>query len=147
MIHLLQTSRAALVALVVVSAYAATGCAKPIARPMKSMELHVVQASGEVVKRMATPEQRACFESWRRLQDGKPFAFGKIQNPDVTGVITEVLQGPAGDDGQGQLYLQIGANEVVIYRKSEFRFTLTKSEMEDLRKSLGLPQVVPRPAQ
>lgn len=145
--HLLRNARALLVVLVVVSLYTVTGCAKPIARTMKSLELHVVQLSGEVVKRMATPEQTAYFESWRRLQEGKPHAFGKLNNPDVTGVITEVLRGPAGEDGLGQLQLQIGANEVVIYRKSEFRFLLTKIEMEDLRKSLGLPPVASALAQ
>ena len=143
MFQLPRIPRSVLLALAAVVAIASSGCAKPIARPMKSLELHVVKASGGFVKRVATPEQTAYFELWRKLQDGKPFTFGKIQDPDVTGVITEVLRGPAGEHVLGQIYLQIGPSEVVIYRKSAFRFKLTKSEMEDLRTSLGLPLSAP----
>ena len=116
------------------------GCgAIRVHHPLSSATFEVRNQSGERTVRAATPEQIAYLDAWLKRSIDLPSQWGKIANADVTAIMIVLLPAPAKPPTPAELYLQVGQQEVVIYRKGEFRFLLSREEMADFRHNLGLP--------
>ena len=110
------------------------GCgAIRVYHPLSSATFEVRSPSSEREVRAATPEQIAHLDAWLKRSIDLPSQWGKISNADVTATMIVLLPTPA------ELYLQVGLQEVVIHRKGEFRFSLSREEMAEFRHNLGLP--------
>jgi hypothetical protein len=114
-----------------------TGCALRVYYPLRSVRFEIRGLGGQRTVRDGTPEEIAYLDAWLKRSIDRTWSHGgKISDADVTAVMVVLLPAPA------ELYLQVGSEEVVIWRKGEFRYLLSRDEMAEFRHALGLP---PRP--